>query len=102
MPYPFLLMTFLLADIAAILALFIMMSQHRNGFKNSKKLALNLKIEKEILTLHQSIKVLIEQRLQQVLENQITAIKLLNELHLKSDKSGQVMKSGSTQSPAVV
>jgi len=85
-PYPFLLMTFLLAGIAAVQAPFIMMSQHRNGLKNSKKLALNLKVEKEILTLHQSITVLIEQQLQQVLENQITAIKILQALQLKSDK----------------
>ena len=101
-PYPFSLMTFLLAGIAAVQAPFIMMSQHRNGLKNSKKLALNLKVEKEILTLHQSITVLIEQQLQQVLENQITAIKLLNELHLKTDKPGQAMKPDSTQTPAVL
>ena len=95
-------MTFLLAGIAVVQAPFIMMSQHRNGLKNSRKLALNLKVEKEILTLHQSITVLIEQQLQQVLENQITAIKLLNGLHSKSDKSDQSMKPGSAQSPAVV
>jgi len=100
-PYPFLLMTFLLAGIAAIQAPFIMMSQHRNGLKNSKKLAQNLKVEKEILTLHQSITVIIEQQLQQVLENQIIAIRLLNELHLKTDKSDQTMKTDST-SPSVV
>ena len=82
-PYPFLLMTFLLAGIAAVQAPFIMMSQHRNGLKNSKKLALNLKVENEILTLHQTITVLIEQQLQQVLENQILAIKLLHDLQAK-------------------
>ena len=101
-PYPFLLMTFLLAGTAAIQAPFIMMSQHRNGLKNSKKLALNLKVEKEILALHQSITVSIEQQLQQVHENQIATIKLLNELHLKYDKPGQVMKADSTQRPAAV
>jgi len=101
-PYPFLLMTFLLAGFAAVQAPFIMMSQHRNGLKNSKKLAANLKVEKEILTLHQSITVLIEQQLQQVLENQTAAIKLLNELHARYDKSGQVLKVDSAVSPAVV
>jgi uncharacterized membrane protein len=101
-PYPFLLMTFLLAGIAAVQAPFIMMSQHRNGLKNSKKLALNLKVEKEILTLHQSITVSIEQQLQHVLENQTATIKILNDLHLKYDKPGQVVKPDSTQSPAVV
>jgi uncharacterized membrane protein len=100
-PYPFLLMTFLLAGIAAVQAPFIMMSQHRNGLKNSKKLALNLKVEKEILTLHQSITVLIEQQLQQVLENQITAIKLLNELHLKTSET-ELVKPGSAPSATVV
>ena len=101
-PYPFLLMTFLLAGTAAIQAPFIMMSQHRNGLKNSKKLALNLKVEKEILALHQSITVLIEQQLQQVLANQTAAIKLLNELHLKYDKPGQATKPAEIQSSAVV
>ena len=101
-PYPFLLMTFLLAGIAAVQAPFIMMSQHRNGLKNSKKLAVNLKVEKEILTLHQSITVLIEQQLQQVLENQTAAIKLLNELHLKYDKPGQVIKPTDVQPPSAV
>jgi len=101
-PYPFLLMTFLLAGTAAVQAPFIMMSQHRNGLKNSKKLAVNLKVEKEILALHQSITVLIEQQLQQVLANQTAAIKLLNELHLKYDKPGQAMKPTDIQSSAVV
>jgi uncharacterized membrane protein len=101
-PYPFLLMTFLLAGIAAVQAPFIMMSQHRNGLKNSRKLAVNLKVEKEILTLHQSITVLIEQQLQQVLENQTAAIKLLNELHLKYDKPDQGVKAGGAQSATLV
>jgi uncharacterized membrane protein len=95
-------MTFLLAGIAAVQAPFIMMSQHRNGLKNSKKLAVNLKVEKEILALHQSITVSIEQQLQHVLENQTATIKILNDLHLKYDKPGQVVKPDSTQSPAVV
>lgn len=101
-PYPFLLMTFLLAGIAAIQAPFIMMSQHRNGLKNSKKLALNLKVENEILALHQSITVLLEQQLQQVLENQITALKLLNELHAKYDKPTQSQRPVATQSTAII
>lgn len=101
-PYPFSLMTFLLAGIAAIQAPFIMMSQHRNGLKNSKKLALNLKVEKEILTLHQSITVLIEQQLQQVLANQTAAIKLLNELHAKYDKTPQEIEPVNTQPPTAV
>jgi uncharacterized membrane protein len=97
-PYPFLLMTFLLAGIAAVQAPFIMMSQHRNGLKNSKKLALNLKVEKEILALHQSITVLIEQQLQQVLENQNTTVKILRELQIKGDKSNSPDRADSNQS----
>jgi len=92
-PFPFLLMTFLLAGIAAVQAPFIMMSQHRNGQKSSKKLAVNLKVEKEILTLHQSITVLIEQQLQQVLENQTVAIKMLQDLKTKNDKLNQVIEN---------
>ena len=91
-PFPFLLMTFLLAGIAAVQAPFIMMSQHRNSQKNSKRLAVNLKVENEILTLHQSITVLIEQQLQQVLENQALAIKILQDLQQKSE--GQADRTG--------
>lgn len=85
-PYPFLLMTFLLAGTASIQAPFIMMSQHHQSQKNSKRLALNLKVENEVLTLYQSITVLMEQQLQQVLENQTVTLKLLQDIHLKFDQ----------------
>ena len=88
-PYPYSLITFLLAGIAAIQAPVIMLSQHRQAQKNSTRLAINLKIDNEILSLHQSITVLIEQQLQQVHENQLTTLKLLNELHIKSDQQTQ-------------
>lgn len=88
-PYPFLLMTFLLAGIAAIQAPLIMMSQHRRDKKDSERLALNLKVDNEILSLHQSITVLMEQQLQQVHEHQLTTIKLLQSLHLKSDQANK-------------
>ncbi|GHN03089.1 hypothetical protein WSM22_45780 [Cytophagales bacterium WSM2-2] len=98
-PFPFLLMTFLLAGIAAVQAPFIMMSQHRNGLKNSKKLAVNLKVENEILALHQSITVLIEQQLQQVLENQAMVLKSLQDLQLKDDKLSLLIESFESASP---
>jgi uncharacterized membrane protein len=85
-PYPFLLMTFLLAGIAAIQAPLIMITQHRQNEKNNRRIALNLKVENEILSLHQSITVLIEQQLQQVHENQLTTLKLLQELQSKTVK----------------
>jgi uncharacterized membrane protein len=85
-PYPYSLITFLLAGIAAIQAPIIMVSQHRQAQKSSKRLAHNLKMENKIVSLHQSITVLIEQQLQQVHENQLTTIRLLKELHIKTDE----------------
>jgi uncharacterized membrane protein len=85
-PHPYSLITFLLAGIAAIQAPVIMISQQRQARKTSERLAVNLKVDNEILSLHQSITVLIEQQLQQVHENQLTTIKLLNGLHIKSDQ----------------
>ena len=79
-PFPFSLITFLLAGVAAIQAPFIMMSQHWQNNKNNKIIATNLKVENEILALHQSITISMEQQLQQVLENQRTTMKLLEEI----------------------
>ncbi len=87
-PFPFLLMTFLLAGIAAVQAPVIMLGQYWQNQKNSKRIAENLKVENQILSLHQSITVLIEQQLQQVHENQLTTIKLLQELHQKAAPPG--------------
>jgi len=84
-PFPFLLMTFMLAGIAAIQAPVIMMSQHWQNQKNNKIIAQNLKVDNEILALHQTITVLMEQQLQQVHENQLITIKLLQGLHIKAD-----------------
>jgi uncharacterized membrane protein len=80
-PFPFPLMTFILAGIAAIQAPIIMVSEHRQHEKNSKRVAADLKAENEIMALHQSITVLIEQQLQQVHENQLMTIEILKELH---------------------
>jgi uncharacterized membrane protein len=66
-----------------------MIGQHRLAHKNSIRLAGDLKIENEILSLHRSITVLMEQQLQQVHENQLTTIKLLKELHTKSDEKAR-------------
>jgi len=88
-PYPYSLITFLLAAIAAIQAPVIMIGQHRLAHKNSIRLAGDLKIENEILSLHRSITVLMEQQLQQVHENQLTTITLLKELHTKSDEKAR-------------
>ncbi len=86
-PFPFSFLTFFLAGFAAIQAPIIMISQHRQNQKTSNRLAENLKVDNEVLALHQSITVLMEQQMQQVLENQLTTIKLLQEIHLKSDQS---------------
>ena len=85
-PYPFPLMTFILAGIAAIQAPIIMISQHRQNEKHSKRIAAGLKIDNEVLALHQSITLLIEQQLQQVHENQQLTLSSLNELHVKTDQ----------------
>jgi len=83
-PFPFSFLTFFLAGFAAIQAPIIMISQHRQNEKNSNRIAINLKVDNEILSLHQSITVLMEQQMQQVLENQLTTIRLLRELHEKA------------------
>jgi uncharacterized membrane protein len=77
---PFQLMCFILAAVAAIQAPIIMMSQHRQSDKTTKRIATDLKIDHEVLALHRSIVVLTEQQLQHVLENQILMIKLLEDL----------------------
>jgi len=86
-PFPFSFLTFFLAGFAAIQAPIIMISQHRQNQKNSNRLAENLKVDNEILALHQSITVLMEQQIQQVLENQLTTIKLLQALQAKPDQN---------------
>jgi uncharacterized membrane protein len=83
-PFPFPLITFLLAGVAAIQAPFIMMSQHRQAQKHGKMIALNLKVENEVLTLHRSITILMEQQLQQILENQAITLIQLQELQKKT------------------
>ena len=87
-PYPFSMITFLLAAIAALQAPVIMIGQHRLAHKNSTRLAFDLKIENEILALHRSITVLTEQQLQQVHENQLITIKLLKELRAATGREG--------------
>ena len=83
-PFPFPLITFLLAGFAAIQAPIIMISQHRQYEKNNKLIAMNLVVENKILALHQSITISMEQQLQHVLENQMITIKLLNDLQAKA------------------
>ena len=77
--FPFYLMTFLLVGTAAIQAPIIMISQHRQNQKNCRRIAENLKIDNEILSHHRSIVILMEQQIQQVLANQMTTIRLLQE-----------------------
>ena len=84
-PYPFPLMTLMLAGIAAIQAPIIMISQHRQNEKHSKRIAASLKIDNEVLALHQSITLLIEQQLQQIHDNQQLTLNSLKELHTKTD-----------------
>jgi uncharacterized membrane protein len=79
-PYPYSLMTFILAGIAAIQAPVIMISQHRQNERHSKRIAQDLKVDNEILALHQSITVLMEQQIEQIHENQLLTISLLQEL----------------------
>ena len=85
--FPFLILGFVLTAVAAIQAPIIMMSQHRQTDKVSKRIALDLKVDNEILSLHRSIVILMEQQMQQVHENQLLTIRLLEELHVKSDQS---------------
>jgi uncharacterized membrane protein len=84
--FPFLILGFILTAVAAIQAPIIMMSQHRQNDKASKRIALDLKVDNEILSLHRSIVILMEQQMQQVHENQLLTIRLLEELHVKSDR----------------
>ncbi len=86
-PFPFPLMTFLLAGIAAVQAPIIMISQHRQNMEHSKRIAADLKADNEIQALHQSITILIEQQLQLVHENQLITIQLLKELDKKIEHS---------------
>ena len=92
-PFPFSLITFLLAGVAAIQAPFIMMSQHWQNEKNLKIIALNLKVENEIIALHQSITITMEQQLQQVLENQAFTISLLQELKTRSNSQANPVQN---------
>lgn len=84
--FPFLLLAFILTAVAAIQAPIIMMSQHRQNDKASKRIAQDLKVDNEILSLHRSIVILMEQQMQQLHENQLLTIRLLEELQVKSDR----------------
>ena len=94
--FPFRLMGFVLTAVAAIQAPIIMMSQHRQNHKMSARIAEDLKVDKEILALHRSILILMEEQLQQVHEKQKLTVGLLENMNAKSDLHLHITKDKST------
>lgn len=81
--FPFRLLGFILTAVAAIQAPIIMMSQHRQTTKLSNRIAVDLKVDNQILSHHRSIIILMEEQMQELRQNQILAVEMLKELHVK-------------------
>jgi uncharacterized membrane protein len=91
-PYPYILLNLFLSMLAAIQAPIIMMSQNRQSEHDrqtaKQDFEINLKAEMEILSLHEKMDDLRDQKLQQLLETQQEQIQMLTTLmqqHLKQD-----------------
>ena len=83
-PYPYILLNLFLSMTAAIQAPIILMSQNRQSSKDrldaSHDYEVNLKAELEILSLHEKLDNLCEQKWHQLIETQQTQINLLTKL----------------------
>lgn len=83
-PYPFILLNLILSCVAALQAPVIMMSQNRQEEKDRERAKedylINLKSELEIRILHEKIDHLILRQQKELLEIQITQLKIMNDL----------------------
>jgi uncharacterized membrane protein len=98
-PYPYILLNLILSSIAAIQAPIIMMSQNRQAAKDRLDAAhdyeVNLKAELEILSLHEKLDNLREQKWEDLIRIQQEQIELLTRL------LGGRMSGGSGEDPSL-
>lgn len=90
-PYPFILLNLMLSCLAAIQAPIIMMSQKRTEAKDRARALndyrVNLKAELEIRHLHEKIDYLISRQWQRMAEIQQMQLEIMQERHVKTQKS---------------
>ena len=91
-PYPYILLNLFLSMLAAIQAPIIMMSQNRQSEHDRQSaqedFEINLKAEMEILSLHEKMDEVRDDKLQQLIESQQEQIEMLTRIlnkHLKQD-----------------